>query len=163
MLVNRRRQIAGRHGTFRDFTTKSIRRPNHLTMPKISSGKNHGHHYRPMITPVRAPLGPNLGGSSEFSHSNHQDILQQSSLVQVLDQGGEQMIKHGQQGPQSIPDPTIRRNVISMGVPRARRPVIAEIDRHKTHPGLHQSTRQQRLPTPLMRPVPIQRPLRFTR
>ena len=83
MMIDRGRQVAGRYRTFLDVSTVCLGRTDDLTVAESASGECHRHHHRPVVAAVGAALGAHEGRAPEFSHRDHEDIVEQALLIEI--------------------------------------------------------------------------------
>ena len=151
-------QVAGCHRAFLDLTGIAFRCTDDLTVSQASPSNRHRHYDRPMVAAVGTPLSADLRRSTELAHRKDEYVLEQSAFAQIADQCCDQMIEHGQQRPQSVPDAAIGWNVVAMCVPGSGRAMLTQVNRDEADPGFNQSPREQYLFRPFMGAV-----LRFHR
>mgnify|MGYP003342571768 CR=1 FL=1 len=72
-----------------------------------------------MVPPVGATLGPEGGGSSELAHGNHEGVFEEAAFLEIRDEGGDDMVEDREQRAQPVPDATVGRDVIAVGIPCA--------------------------------------------
>ena len=137
-----RGEIARSHGTFFNLTCVAVRGTDDLSMPKSPSRDRHRHHDRTVIAPVGTTLRANFRCSAKLAHRQHEDVVEQASFFKVTDECCQQTVEYRKQRAQPVPDATIRRNIIAVGIPCSRCSMIAEIDCDKTDARFHQSSRQ---------------------
>lgn len=93
MAIDRRGQIAGRDRAVGDLAPVGFCRANDLAMSISATGQTHRHNDRPVVTTVAAALGPDLRRTTEFTHRNHQAIVEQTSFFKIRDERCDQVIE----------------------------------------------------------------------
>ena len=92
-----------------------------------------------MIATVGAVLRSHHRRATKLAHRDDQHIIEQAALVEIANQGSQQMIEQRQQRSQATANATVGRNVVAVRVPGAARPVVAQVERHKCHARLNQT------------------------
>ena len=116
-----------------------------------------------MVAAVGAALRPHLRSAAEFAHGDHQHVVEESVLLEIEHQRGEQMVEQREQRAETLLDPAVGRDVVAVRVPGARGSVVAQVERHEGDARLHEPTGQERLLAPEMFSVPLADHFRLAR
>ena len=95
MTIQRCQYFAEVERTLGNFCSQSICGSNHLTRTKSSTCQQSATDLWPVIAPG---IGIDSRCSTKFSPGDDSDVLIHSTLMQVLDQGGQSLIKLRQMG-----------------------------------------------------------------
>ena len=131
-MIDNRAEISRFDGALDRVFSLVVGRANHLPMPETSAGENDALRLRPVIA---AGLVIDLGSPPEFSGGDHQGVIKEASLGEVLDQDAKGPVMPRQLAVEGSLD-------ISMVVP------IAGIQGNEANSGLDQPAGRQRLLPP---------------
>jgi hypothetical protein len=70
-------------------------------------------------------------GAAKLTHRDDEGVIEHATFAQITHQRGDDMIEHGKQRSQAVPDAAVGRDVVAVIVPGATRAVIAEVNGDK--------------------------------
>ena len=115
-----------------------------VTGPDHFSTLNTGPGPEREVTPlpvIACCTSVEFRSAAKFPHGDHQGLLQEPALLQILDECGHQPVENRQEGAEAIPDPPVGRDVVTMRVPRAAGGMVAQVDRDEADAALDEATR----------------------
>lgn len=94
MLIKGGREVGGCDGPFVNRTAITLGGANDLAVAKPAAREAHRHHGRPVVTSVGAVLGAESRGPAKLAHGDDQHVVQHPAIVEVTDQGRDEMVEH---------------------------------------------------------------------
>jgi hypothetical protein len=166
MVVDRRQEILRPDTPLHDILSAAIGRPNHLSARDAAARPQHRAGARPVIpaglhrprrsTGYAASAAGHVRDARrppELSRDNHQHLLVQAAIVDVLDQCGHRLIEEGRTVLQGVKDVVIDGVIVPVAHTAAEGPI--EGRRDDAHTGLRQPTGHQALLSPRIAAVAL--------
>ena len=138
-IVDRRGEILGTPWITRGMTTELVGRAEDGASGDAASGEPDALHRTPVIAAGQGntPQGRDLRGSAEFPCHDHEGVVEDPALLQIIEQGGDGAVGGREKVVAQIRED---RLVIVPGL------VVAEIHLHEAHARFDELARHQERP-----------------
>src|SRR5262249_56430961 len=110
VVVDRRGEVAGGDGAVLDVPAVGLGGADDLAVAEPAAGHRQRHHHRPVVPAVGAPLSTHHRGPAELAHGQDQGAVEEPALVEVGNEGGDQVVEERQERVETRGDAAVGRD-----------------------------------------------------